>query len=402
MVASDIISQILQRYKMLCAKYPQSPSFIPNTKGDSFYLISNRGEGLQPTQIRLSNHGTYLETWCDRNELGDSVERLNPALCVNISIAFVDEGGDLTKDCKGMANCEGCEIEPCKPQTFEGQDQIGRPFTVIQYVYSSKCIRRKYINGLTKAIAEASTKGKYIDPLADLYRAAKDKEFHSSTKLQNNKGLKPENKQYKRNTNMNKKLIRLTESDLHRIVKESVNRIINEIGDTEKGQRALGALTAAKFKGKKKGDWGEVAIKASDERDKASDKAAKRGYDENEPWSSLMAWHRKGASMSGAYNDGYQKQVNESGFYPMEYDSKMGYYTPNGTVDGVDTYMDFDEMSFSELKALRDKYLEQVGHTPWNKIANARPDIFHAVNAIEEELEDRRERYREGDKSALS
>ncbi len=228
MVASDIISQILQRYKMLCAKYPQSPSFIPNTKGDSFYLISNRGEGLQPTQIRLSNHGTYLETWCDRNELGDSVERLNPALCVNISIVFVDEGEDLTKDCKGMPNCEGCEIEPCKPQTFEGQDQIGRPFTVIQYVYSSKCIRRKYINGLTKAIAEASTKGKYIDPLADLYRAAKEKEFHSSTKLQNNKGLKPENKQYKRNTNMNKKLIKLTESDLHRIVKESVNRILRE------------------------------------------------------------------------------------------------------------------------------------------------------------------------------
>jgi len=118
---------------------------------------------------------------------------------------------------------------------------------------------------------------------------------------------------------MNKKLIRLTESDLHKIVEESVNRIINE-----------------------------------------------------------------------------------SGFYPMEYDSKMGYYTPNGTVDGVDTYIGFDDMSFSELKALRDKYLEQVGHTPWNKIANARPDIFHAVNAIEEELEDRRERYREGDKSALS
>ena len=228
MVAADIISQILQRYKMLCAKYPQSPSFIPNTKGDSFYLISNRGEGLQPTQIRLSNHGTYLETWCDRNELGDSVERLNPALCVNISIVFVDEGEDLTKDCKGMANCEGCEIEPCKPQTFEGQDQIGRPFTVIQYVYSSKCIRRKYINGLTKAIAEASTKGKYIDPLADLYRAAKEKEFHSSTKLQNNKGLKPENKQYKRNTNMNKKLIKLTESDLHRIVEKSVKRVIKE------------------------------------------------------------------------------------------------------------------------------------------------------------------------------
>ena len=37
-----------------------------------------------------------------------------------------------------------------------------------------------------------------------------------------------ENKQYKTNRNMNKKLIRLTESDLHRIVKESVKRIIKE------------------------------------------------------------------------------------------------------------------------------------------------------------------------------
>ena len=92
--------------------------------------------------------------------------------------------------------------------------------------------------------------------------------------------------------------------------------------------------------------------------------------------------------MSDAYNDGYQKQVNESGFYPMEYDSKIGYYTPNGAVDGVDIYVDFDEMSFSKLKPLCDKSLEQVGHTPWNKISNARPDIFSAVNAIEEELEE--------------
>lgn len=38
-----------------------------------------------------------------------------------------------------------------------------------------------------------------------------------------------ENKQYNKNTNMNKKLIRLTESDLRKIVKESVNRVLNEI-----------------------------------------------------------------------------------------------------------------------------------------------------------------------------
>ena len=45
---------------------------------------------------------------------------------------------------------------------------------------------------------------------------------------------------------MNKKLIKLTEGDLKQIVKESVSKIINEIGDTPKGQRGLGALHARK------------------------------------------------------------------------------------------------------------------------------------------------------------
>lgn len=42
----------------------------------------------------------------------------------------------------------------------------------------------------------------------------------------------------------NKKLIRLTEADLHRIVRESVNNVLNEIGDTYTGQYQLGRLAA--------------------------------------------------------------------------------------------------------------------------------------------------------------
>lgn len=42
--------------------------------------------------------------------------------------------------------------------------------------------------------------------------------------------------------NINKKTIRLTESDLHNIIKESVNKILNEIGDTPNGQYLLGKL----------------------------------------------------------------------------------------------------------------------------------------------------------------
>lgn len=46
---------------------------------------------------------------------------------------------------------------------------------------------------------------------------------------------------------MTKKLIRLTEGDLHRIVKESVTSIISEIGDTRRGQYMLGKLWRKKY-----------------------------------------------------------------------------------------------------------------------------------------------------------
>ena len=46
--------------------------------------------------------------------------------------------------------------------------------------------------------------------------------------------------------NINKELIRLTESDLHNIVKEAVKSIIKEYGETPEGQRKLGGLHARK------------------------------------------------------------------------------------------------------------------------------------------------------------
>lgn len=41
---------------------------------------------------------------------------------------------------------------------------------------------------------------------------------------------------------MKRKTVKLTESKINRIVKESVYRILNEIGDTPKGQYMLGRL----------------------------------------------------------------------------------------------------------------------------------------------------------------
>ena len=40
-----------------------------------------------------------------------------------------------------------------------------------------------------------------------------------------------------------KKTIKLTEIELKSFIKESVNKVLNEIGDTPKGQKKLGALS---------------------------------------------------------------------------------------------------------------------------------------------------------------
>lgn len=230
MIAGDIISEIIKRMKFWGSRFTDATtSFVPNTRGNSFYLIQNRGNNL-PVQIRLSNHGTYLETWTDRKELGDSVDRIDPAHSINISIVFIDNGKSITDDCESQVNCEGCALPVCKPQTFAGQNEIGRPFKVYQYVYQSDTIAPRYINALAKSIFHARHSGEYIDPLKDLPRAAKPKEFDSTNMPQQKKPQykQTENKQYNKKANM-KRTIKLRESELRRMIAESVKGVINEL-----------------------------------------------------------------------------------------------------------------------------------------------------------------------------
>ena len=80
---------------------------------------------------------------------------------------------------------------------------------------------------------------------------------------------------------MEKKVIRLTEADLHRIIKESVNNILNEIGDTERGQYALGALQARHEKQMKdaydRNDY-DLARKHSHMADQVRNKSFEHNY----------------------------------------------------------------------------------------------------------------------------
>ena len=69
---------------------------------------------------------------------------------------------------------------------------------------------------------------------------------------------------------MRKNRIRLTESQLQNIIKESVKNVLNEIGNTTDGQIALGALSA-----RKKGIKGYNDGKVDDIDDYASRQANK-------------------------------------------------------------------------------------------------------------------------------
>ena len=79
--------------------------------------------------------------------------------------------------------------------------------------------------------------------------------------------------------NMNTKSIRLTESDLHRIIKESVNKILNEI--------SLDTVDSANDKAKKKYD------------------EYKRKYGENDPRTQKVKKQQQ--EFSGKFSDEYVK-----------------------------------------------------------------------------------------------
>ena len=215
----EILDKILIKYKTLCSKFANASNFLSNTKGDSYYSIQKRNQ-KNPVQIRLSNHGTFLKTWIDREELSDSKTRLlDPSSCFNISIVFIDDNTNITTQCVGQNNCDNCTITPCQPQTFQGQNELGKPFTVKQYVYKSSSINSRNLNGIVKAIMEARFRGEYIDPLLTTAKRASQKELTS----QPQQPIQENNKQINTNKNM-----KINESQLRKIIQESVKNVLVE------------------------------------------------------------------------------------------------------------------------------------------------------------------------------
>ena len=122
-----------------------------------------------------------------------------------------------------------------------------------------------------------------------------------------------------------KKIVRLTESDLHKIVKESVKKVLNEVGETPDGQRKLAALQNRNIdkwsKSVPKGDYRTVEDEPEDSLPR---RVAKYAYQKSRGNDELRkAYQIKHMSDTFGDNEGENSWRN---FYNQEY--------PNsGTID---------------------------------------------------------------------
>lgn len=108
---------------------------------------------------------------------------------------------------------------------------------------------------------------------------------------------------------MRKNRIRLTESQLHNIIKESVKNVLNEMGNSAKGQIVLAALSAKKkgIKGYNSGEVNDIDDYASRQANKSENpsrltNAYNDSYRASQPSTPEETQKRKRKEISDFYN----------------------------------------------------------------------------------------------------
>jgi hypothetical protein len=217
------------RYSKINASIDSEPYRV------SFYVKDYDKAGKQYL-ARSSDHHLKMQRMADKDE---------PWKGDNVSIDFIVPDSEQDKK-KLRARVE---------QNASGTIQ---PFDVTTYQYDSTLIDPTDITTIFKAIIVFLNGGGYTDPFIGTPKQAKTLPRHSnikphrgstsSTPLTCSRNISiddnylnemtiyclgdiiplNENKQYNKKRNMNKKLIKLTETDLHRIVKESVKKVLKE------------------------------------------------------------------------------------------------------------------------------------------------------------------------------
>ncbi len=197
--------------------------YLPNKNDNSFYKTYKMPKGTQDRQIRVSSHGTYLKFWIEQT--------YDPSCGCNISIVFTKNGiptndcyidtatNEPFKDCRPCLDIQKKQGTGCKPRRVPNYNQKKREFYVTQYIYNCEYFDGSEIDKCVIAIKNAAQTGEYIDP----FKGIKGKECIKVTlqPIQENNNTKIQNTMKQR--------IRLTEGDLHRIIRNCVNEALNEI-----------------------------------------------------------------------------------------------------------------------------------------------------------------------------
>lgn len=218
--------------------------------GDNYVSFYVKGVNGKQYLARGSNHHLKMQHLADKDE---------PWNGDNISVVFITPSSPQDTRIRGRVR----------------QNHYGgiKPFSVTTYQYDNTILDESDLRQIFYAITVFLNGKGYIDPFAKTPKAAKviprnanikpykepstarnisvDKDGNYVSANAWGADYVSENKQYKTNTNMNKKLIRLTESDLHRIVKESVNRVLKE-GHNEDYMEAKQIIDGMDFEDVKK------------------------------------------------------------------------------------------------------------------------------------------------------
>ena len=236
-------------YKYLDAKYPKDfPILKP--KIDEFYQ-----QGIKPDRIyNLMSQYIDLKPYCRALDVqnGDIIEFVK-AVKIGTFLRAKFNNEETFSIMQKTLVFEDNNICIFKPTNFQESSVIGEPICCFAY---SQGRWDEHYNGYQEAIYyvyDVMKEGTQHDFVSITVRPngralVLDKEHNWWSKQQSiqyiqsleegasyittkdGKTIKTENKEYKTNTNMAKKqVIRLTEGDLHRIIKESVNNILSNI-----------------------------------------------------------------------------------------------------------------------------------------------------------------------------
>ena len=128
--------------------------FKPNKRDDSYYR-TYKTQGNRPQQARISNHGTHLWTWYDRD--------YDPAYAINTCIVFSESGTHYSNVSVDM------NIKDKQGNVIRQRKTI----EVIQYVYNCQLLDENDTALINKEVQSIWQNNGFKDPLAGTPKHAK-------------------------------------------------------------------------------------------------------------------------------------------------------------------------------------------------------------------------------------